>query len=162
MNRNESWENKEKQRQIKRGKGRNEGKRKKRNWKNEFRRERVSKDSKRLSRKCCSRRVLAALHCAGANNNQIAICSQQQLFYCSIRSNSCTAHSVLSFSRSGRIHYKATYACEGNPLHLNCEEGRNIHLGKSLSLFYSPSFSLILAVHSADSLKRPPLFRHYR
>ncbi|CAG2121052.1 unnamed protein product, partial [Medioppia subpectinata] len=28
----------------------------------------------------------------------------------------------------GRIHYKTTYACEGNPLHLTCEEGSAIHL----------------------------------
>ncbi|RWS15371.1 Galactose binding lectin domain containing protein 1-like protein, partial [Dinothrombium tinctorium] len=27
-----------------------------------------------------------------------------------------------------QIHYKITYACEGNPLHLHCEDGRHIHL----------------------------------
>ncbi|RWS31962.1 Galactose binding lectin domain containing protein 1-like protein [Leptotrombidium deliense] len=30
-----------------------------------------------------------------------------------------------------QIHYKTTYACEGNPLHLHCEEGRHIHLDRA-------------------------------
>ncbi|XP_054161421.1 latrophilin Cirl-like isoform X2 [Oppia nitens] len=48
------------------------------------------------------------------------------LFYIHFIISSVVA--LVSSKRGGRIHYKTTYACEGNPLHLTCEEGSTIHL----------------------------------